>query len=113
MAGRIEDYALLSDFHTAALVSRDGSIDWLCLPRFDSGACFSALLGSEENGRWQIAPKSEVRCVTRRYRPETLILETDFETDEGAVRLIDCMPPRTAEPDLMRIVVGLKGSVPM
>jgi len=113
MAGRIEDYALIGDFQTAALVGRDGSIDWLCLPRFDSGACFAALLGTEENGRWLLAPQGEVRRVTRRYRSETLILETDFETATGTVRLIDCMPPRTAEPDLVRMVVGLEGSVAM
>src|ERR1041384_2801068 len=85
---KIEDYALIGDCHTAALVGRDGSIDWLCLPRFDSPACFAALLGTPENGRWQIAPKSNTFKVQRRYRPGTLILETDFETDEGAVTLI-------------------------
>ncbi|MCC6494614.1 MAG: glycoside hydrolase family 15 protein [Pirellulales bacterium] len=111
MAGRIEDYALIGDLETAALVGRDGSIDWLCLPRFDSGACFAALLGTEDNGRWIISPKAAGCRVTRRYRPETLILETDFQTPEGSIRLIDFMPPRTVEPDLMRLVVGLKGSV--
>jgi GH15 family glucan-1,4-alpha-glucosidase len=110
---RIEDYSLVGDCHTAALVGRDGSIDWLCLPRFDSPACFAALLGTPENGRWQIAPKSEVSKVERRYRPGTLILETDFETAEGAVTLIDFMPPRTAEPDIVRIVRGRRGKVAM
>src|SRR5688572_15061014 len=113
MASRIEDYALIGDLETAALVARNGSIDWLCLPRFDSPACFAALLGTPENGRWQIAPKSPVRKVDRRYRPGTLILETNFESDDGAVTLIDFMPPRTAEPDLVRIVRGRRGKVAM
>jgi GH15 family glucan-1,4-alpha-glucosidase len=113
MASRIEDYALVGDCHTAALVGKDGAIDWLCLPRFDSGACFAALLGTEDNGRWSIAPQGEVKQVTRRYRGGTLILETDIETAEGAVTIVDCMPPRTAAPDLVRIVVGRRGKVPM
>lgn len=113
MSRRIEDYALIGDCQTAALVATDGSIDWLCLPRFDSGACFAALLGNEENGRWQIAPTEEVRHVRRQYRENTLILETDFETSSGRVRLIDFMPPRTTEPDLVRIVTGLEGTVAM
>jgi GH15 family glucan-1,4-alpha-glucosidase len=113
MAQRIEDYALIGDCHTAALVGRDGSIDWLCLPRFDSGACFAALLGTKDNGRWQIAPQGEVRRTTRRYRPGTLILETDFETDDGAVTLIDFMAPRAREPNLVRIVQGRRGRVAM
>ncbi|MDT4891780.1 MAG: hypothetical protein QOE97_815, partial [Pseudonocardiales bacterium] len=91
---KIEDYALVGDLQTSALVGRDGSVDWLCLPRFDSASCFSALLGQEEHGRWLIAPVGEVRGVSRRYREGTLILETDFETAEGAVRLIDFMPLR-------------------
>src|SRR3989442_8123142 len=95
---RIEDYAMIGDCHTAALVGKDGSIDWLCLPRFDSGACFAALLGTPENGRWIIAPRSKPTKVTRKYREGTLILETDFETEEGAVTIVDCMPPRTAAP---------------
>ncbi|MCC7085257.1 MAG: glycoside hydrolase family 15 protein [Pirellulales bacterium] len=107
----IEDYALIGDCHTAALVGRDGSIDWLCLPTFHSPACFAALLGTPENGRWQIAPTSRIRQVERRYRPGTLILETDFETDDGVVTLIDFMPPRSQEPDLVRIVRGRRGSV--
>src|SRR5947209_2653516 len=95
---RIEDYALIGDTHTAGLVGRDGSIDWLCLPRFDSGACFAALLGEPGHGRWLIAPAGEVRESRRRYRGETMVLETELATDEGAVRLVDCMPPRQAEP---------------
>jgi GH15 family glucan-1,4-alpha-glucosidase len=113
MALPIEDYALIGDTHTAALVGRDGSIDWLCLPRFDSSACFAALLGDAANGRWQIAPASPVRASSRRYRPDTLILETDFETSDGAVRIVDFMTPREDEPDLVRIVQGLHGSVAM
>ena len=85
MPSRIEDYALIGDFHTAALVARDGSIDWLCLPRFDSGACFAALLGRPEHGRWQIAPAAEVRSIERKYREGTLVLETTFDTGDGAV----------------------------
>src|SRR5690606_40788231 len=100
----IEDYALIGDCHTAALVGRDGSIDWLCMPRFDSPACFAALLGTRDHGRWQIAPRGEVRGVKRRYRPGTLILETEFETDEGTVVLVDFMPPCTREPDFARMV---------
>ncbi|MBI2825689.1 MAG: glycoside hydrolase family 15 protein [Planctomycetia bacterium] len=113
MALRIEDYALIGDCHTAALVGRDGSIDWLCLPRFDSGACFAALLGTAEFGRWKIAPQGEVRRVRRRYRPGTLVLETEFETADGTVVVTDCMPPRTAEPNVVRMVEGRSGSVPM
>ncbi|HVX16164.1 MAG TPA: glycoside hydrolase family 15 protein [Pirellulales bacterium] len=113
MSSRIEDYALIGDFHTAALVACDGSIDWFCLPRFDSGACFAALLGSHEHGRWIICPAGEVRRVERHYRPDTLILETTFETDEGAVTLVDCMPPRSDNPALARQVVGRRGTVPM
>src|ERR1700704_3563539 len=110
---RIEDYALIGDCHSAALVGRDGSIDWLCLPRFDSGACFAALLGAPENGRWQIRPAGDVHAVRRHYRPGTLILETDFETADGAVTVVDCMPPRADEPELVRLVVGRSGRVPM
>src|SRR5262245_14895227 len=98
MSSRIEDYALIGDCETAALVSRDGSIDWLCWPRFDSGACFAALLGDGNNGRWCIAPAAipgaDAKArVTRRYRHDTLILETEFTTADGAVVLIDFMPP--------------------
>src|SRR4051812_31811863 len=109
----IEDYALIGDCHTAALVGRDGSIDWLCLPRFDSGACFAALLGEPGNGRWLIAPACKVQSVRRQYREGTLILETEFETDEGAVRLIDCMPLSAERWDVVRIVEGLRGEVRM
>jgi GH15 family glucan-1,4-alpha-glucosidase len=114
MPALIEDYALVGDGHTAALISRDGSVDWLCWPRFDSGACFAALLGTEKNGRWLIAPVSDKPAkITRRYRGETLILETDFETDEGAVTVIDFMPPGNGWSELVRIVVGRRGTVRM
>ncbi|HEX7273476.1 MAG TPA: glycoside hydrolase family 15 protein [Casimicrobiaceae bacterium] len=109
----IEHYALIGDCQTAALVGRDGSVDWLCWPRFDSAACFAALLGTPENGRWRIAPKSARWAVARRYRRDTLILETDFETAEGAVRVIDFMPVRESVSDLVRIVVGRAGRVTM
>src|SRR5437763_12214352 len=94
MASRIEDHALMGDLETAALVSRSGSIDWLCWPRFDSDACFAALLGTEEHGRWQIAPVDQPKRTTRAYRSKTLILETRFETADGVVKLVDFMPPR-------------------
>ncbi|HYZ64204.1 MAG TPA: glycoside hydrolase family 15 protein, partial [Acetobacteraceae bacterium] len=113
MPSRIEDYALIGDCETAALVGRDGSIDWLCWPRFDSDACLAALLGTEEHGRWLIAPVAEGARVTRRYRDDTLILETRFETDEGAVTLIDFMPPRERHSDVVRIVRGERGRVAM
>ena len=113
MASRIEDYALLGDCETAALVSREGSIDWLCWPRFDSDACFSALLGTAEHGRWLIAPADADARITRRYRGDTLILETDFETADGAVTVIDFMPPRGKASDVVRIVVGQRGRVAM
>jgi GH15 family glucan-1,4-alpha-glucosidase len=107
----IEDYTLLGDTHTGALVSRAGSIDWLCLPRFDSAAPFVALLGGEGNGRWQIAPFGHVRATRRRYRGDTLVLETEFDTAEGTIRLVDFMPPRGESPDVMRLVVGVRGQV--
>jgi GH15 family glucan-1,4-alpha-glucosidase len=110
---RIEDYALIGDLQTCALVARDGSIDWMCVPRFDSPACFAALLGTAEHGRWKVAPREEVRSVERRYRGESLILETTFETAGGRVRVIDFMPIRTDAIDLMRIVEGIEGRVPM
>ena len=113
MSSRIEDYALLGDLQTAALVSRDGSIDWLCFPRFDSAACFAALLGDEENGRWVVEPNEAVHATSRRYRHETLVLETDWETPGGAVRVIDFMPPRETAPDVVRIVEGISGTVRM
>ena len=110
---RIEDYALIGDTQTGALVSRDGSIDWLCLPRFDSGACFAALLGDRSHGRWRIAPSAPGCRVARRYRGPSLILETEFTTDSGVVRLIDFMPPRGTEPDVVRIAEGVEGDVEM
>lgn len=113
MSLRIEDYALIGDCESAALVGLDGSIDWLCMPRFDSAACFAALLGTPDNGRWQIVPEGEIRRVTRRYRPDSLVLETLFETDEGTVALVDCMAASTPAPDLVRLVVGRSGRVRM
>ena len=111
MPALIEDYALIGDGHTAALVSREGSVDWLCWPRFDSGACFAALLGSPDNGRWLISPVSDTApTITRRYRGETLVLETDFDTPEGAVTLIDFMPPGNGWSEMVRIVVGKRGT---
>jgi GH15 family glucan-1,4-alpha-glucosidase len=110
---RIEDYAMISDCQTAALVGSDGSIDWLCFPRFDSPACFANLLGTPDHGRWVIAPQGEIKRTTRRYRDGTLVLETDFETAAGLVTLVDSMPPRTKEPDVVRVVVGRRGKVPM
>jgi GH15 family glucan-1,4-alpha-glucosidase len=113
MAAPIEDYALIGDTHTAGLVSRGGSIDWLCLPRFDSPACFAALLGDAGNGRWLLAPAGPVREVRRRYRGDTLVLETEHRTDEGTVRVVDCMPPRQHDPDVTRVVEGVRGRVRM
>jgi len=113
MAARIEDYGLIGDLQTAALVSRHGCIDWLCFPRFDSGACFAALLGDEENGRWSLRPASDITSAKRRYRGDTLVLETELACDEGVVRLIDFMPPRGEAPDVVRIVEGVEGTVPM
>lgn len=113
MPGKIEDYALIGDCETAALVNRNGSIDWLCWPAFDSDACFAALLGSDKHGHWQIAPAGEIISISRRYRGDTLILETRFETDDGAVTLIDFMPPRGQASDIVRIVRGDHGRVAM
>src|SRR5919202_6338070 len=113
MALPIEDYAIIADTQTSALVGRNGSIDWLCVPRFDSGAIFAALLGNEDNGNWTIAPAGEVTATRRRYRGDTLVLETEFDTAEGTVRLIDFMPPRGQAPDVVRIVEGVRGRVPM
>jgi len=113
MSKPIEDYALIGDCEAAALVSRDGSIDWLCWPRFDSEACFAALLGSNEHGHWQIAPCDGKVRVTRRYRPKTLILETRFECGEGAVTVVDFMPVQASDSHLVRLVVGERGRVAM
>jgi GH15 family glucan-1,4-alpha-glucosidase len=110
---KIEDYAFLSDTQTGALVSRDGCVDWLCLPRFDSGACFASLLGNTKNGHWRFFPEEEVQTTRRRYRGDTLILETELETKDGAVRLIDFMPPRGENPDIIRVIEGLRGKVQM
>ncbi|MEN3366963.1 MAG: hypothetical protein V7606_4237 [Burkholderiales bacterium] len=109
----IEDYALIGDCHTAGLVGCDGSIDWLCFPRFDSGACFAALLGEPRHGRWQIAPAEEVNRTRRRYRDGSMILETEFETVDGVVRVIDFMPLSNGRWDVVRIVEGLRGRVGM
>jgi GH15 family glucan-1,4-alpha-glucosidase len=110
----LEDYGLIGDMQAAALVGRDGAVDWLCLPRFDSASCFSALLGDERHGRWLVAPAGAVRAASRRYRPGTLVLESDLETADGAVRVIDFMPRRgQGPPRLMRIVEGVRGRVPM
>jgi GH15 family glucan-1,4-alpha-glucosidase len=109
---RIEDYTLIGDQQTAALVGRDGSVDWLCLPRFDSGACFARLLGDDENGHWRIAPKdARGPCTRRAYRPDTLVLDTEWDTAEGSVRVTDLMPQRDRAPDVVRIVEGLSGRV--
>ncbi len=113
MPSRIEDYAMVGDLHTAAITGADGSVDWLCFPRFDSPACFAALLGDHSNGRWRIAPTSGGRCTRRRYRGHTLLLETEWETAEGAVRVVDCMPPRGVDPNLVRVVEGRRAKVPI
>ena len=106
MPSHLEEYALIGDCEAAALVGRDGSIDWLCVPRFDSGACFAALLGTPEHGRWLLAPANPVQQARRRYREGTLVLEMDFETDDGAVTVIDGMPPRSQQ-----VVAGPVGSL--
>jgi GH15 family glucan-1,4-alpha-glucosidase len=109
----IEKYALIGDTHSAALVGADGSIDWMCLPRFDSPATFSALLGGPEHGRWLLAPAGEITSVRRRYRDETMVLETDFTTPTGQVRVVDFMPIRDRRADVMRCVEGIDGEVEM
>jgi GH15 family glucan-1,4-alpha-glucosidase len=111
MPSRIEDYGLIGNCQTAALVSRDGSIDWLCLPRFDSTACFAALLGTPDNGRWQIVPAEPSPRITRQYRDGTLILETTFETEQGTATVIDFMPLSDGTSDLVRLVVGQQGQL--
>ena len=113
MTQRIEDYALIGDLQTAALVGRNGSIDWLCLPRFDSAACFAALLGDEDNGQWRIAPKGAGDCTSRAYVGESLVLESVWETRTGTVRVTDFMPQRNVAPDVVRIVECVSGSVEM
>ncbi len=110
---RIEDYAVIGDCETAALVSREGSIDWLCWPTFSSGACFAALLGTEDNGFWRIRPKGKITSTRRRYQPGTMIVETTFVTEDGEVCLTDFMPPRGKHSDVVRIVRGVKGKVKM
>ena len=110
---RIEDYALIGDLHTAALVSTSGSVDWLCLPHFDSPACFAALLDSARAGRWLLAPASGGTCTRRSYRGDTLVLETEWHTSDGIAHVIDFMPPRKRHPRLVRIVEGVSGAVPM
>jgi GH15 family glucan-1,4-alpha-glucosidase len=113
VAAPIEDYGLIGDLQTVALVSRSGGIDWLCVPRFDSGAIFASLLGTDENGHWTIRPEGAFRTPRRRYRGDTLVLETEFETPQGTARLVDFMPPRGETPDVVRIVEGVQGSVDM
>ncbi len=113
MPSGIEEYAVVGDLHTAAMVGRDGSIDWLCLPRFDAPACFAALLHDESAGHWRIGPAGHGRATRRRYRNDTLILETEWDTPEGSVRLVDFMPPRDEAADIVRVVEGISGSVPM
>jgi GH15 family glucan-1,4-alpha-glucosidase len=109
----IEDYALLGDLYSAALVSNTGAIDWLCLPRFDSPACFAALLGDEHAGSWQLAPAHGGPATRRSYRDDSLVLQSEWDTPDGTVRVIDCMPPRVKAPDVVRIVEGVSGTVPM
>jgi GH15 family glucan-1,4-alpha-glucosidase len=113
VAGLIEDYGMVGDLQTAALVGRDGSIDWLCLPRFDSPACFAALLGDANNGHWQLAPVEGGPCTRRRYRGDSLVLESEWETPTGTVRVVDAMPPRGEAADLVRVVEGVSGRVAM
>jgi GH15 family glucan-1,4-alpha-glucosidase len=107
MSQRIEDCGVVGETHTAALIGRDGSVDSLCLTRFDSAACCVALLGDERHGRWLLAPAGGVRRASRRYRPGALVLETEFETEDGTVRIVDCMPPRQKHPNLVRVVEGV------
>ena len=109
----IEDYGLIGDLHTAALVGRDGSIDWLCLPRFDSAACFAKLLGDDDHGSWKLAPKGSHLASHRHYRGDTLVLESEFVTEGGTVRVIDCMPIRERHPEVVRLVEGVRGKVAM
>src|SRR5262245_58267562 len=111
MALRIEDYAIIGDCRSAALVGLDGSIDWLSWPRFDSSACFAALLGTPANGRWLLAPADAVEHVSRRYRPGTLVLETEFRTATGTAAVVDFMPQDRSAPCVVRIIIGRSGTV--
>ena len=104
MSVKLEDYGFVGDTQTAALIGINGSIDWMCLPRFDSAACFAALLGDEENGCWRIAPTQPWQRANQAYRKDTLILETELETGQGCIRLVDCMVPRASCPDVVRVV---------
>src|ERR687883_1502064 len=104
MALPIEAYAIIADTQTSALIGRNGSIDWLCVPRFDSGAIFAALLGTDDNGHWTVAPAGEVTAIRRRYRDETLVLETEFDTPDGSAAVVDFMPARDRDPNVVRIV---------
>ncbi len=113
MSKPLEDYAILGDTQSAALVAKDGAIDWLCLPRFDSDACFAALLGTEAEGTWRISPRGQVKATRRRYRGHSLVLETEWDTEDGTVRVTDSMPPRGKTPDVVRIVEGVSGRVPV
>jgi GH15 family glucan-1,4-alpha-glucosidase len=115
VAGRIEDYAIVGDMQSVALIGTDGSVDWLCLPRFDSEASFAALLGTQDHGHWRIAPTVPgTSAPTRRYTGDSLILETQWETPDGVVRVTDFMPPRDDEPPvLVRLVTGVSGTVDM
>ena len=113
---RIEDYAVIGDLHTAALVGRNGSVDWLCLPHFDSPSCFSQLLGDESHGFWRLAPaggEEGIVATRRTYRKDSLVLETEFDTPTGTVRITDCMPMRDSHPHVVRLVEGLAGTVDM
>jgi GH15 family glucan-1,4-alpha-glucosidase len=113
MSANIEDYALIGDCETAALVRRDGSIDWLCWPRFDSAACFASLLGSERNGRWRIGAADPTARISRSYREQTLVLETEIETRDGSVTVVDFMPVRHGTASIVRLVQGRTGRVAM
>jgi len=110
---RIEDYGIIGDTHTAGLVGCDGSIDWLCLPRFDSDACFAKLLGGDTHGFWRIAPVTDAYQARRRYRGDTLVLETEFETADGVAKVVDCMPIRESHPQVVRMVEAVRGEVAM
>jgi GH15 family glucan-1,4-alpha-glucosidase len=113
VALRIEDYGIIGDTHTAALVGRNGSIDWLCLPRFDSDACFAGILGDDSHGYWRISPATEDHEVRRRYRGDSLVLETEFETADGVAKVVDCMPIREDRPQVVRMVEAVRGEVAM